>query len=292
MSSIPQHILFLESESTQWGRVTAGTTWSLADETIPTTPPYSLGTCPCGWTQAHHITDCSSTLLLDSKYEDYVDCYTTSIQALAIMWMKSSIRTHCFFFRSSFLHVGIVKRQSHPQVHISFFAFTYDLQIFLVSAPFSQSYVKTQCIKFLKENFVGMMSVRSQCIMLTSKTKKKEQWGFVMNAEIWNQCKDDSCRLFCKFSSQFIPFCWWWFICFLFCFSPSSSFFNTNEHLINVIIWKVFSASNRTFPNSQGSYHWFPKLQAYQLKNANGFMLLMISTLKEAISVLLFRLSE
>lgn len=24
--------------------------------------------------------------------------------------------------------------------------------------------------------------------MLTYKTKKEEQWGFVMNTEIWNQC--------------------------------------------------------------------------------------------------------
>lgn len=38
--------------------------------------------------------------------------------------------------------------------------------------------------------------------------------------------------------------------------------------------------------------HWFPKLQAYQLKNANCFILLMVSTLKGAISTLPFVLSE
>lgn len=51
-----------------------------------------------------------------------------------------------------------------------------DLQIFSVSTPFqTQSYVKPQYIKLIKEHFVSVVFVRFQCMMLTYKTKKKEQ---------------------------------------------------------------------------------------------------------------------
>lgn len=117
--------------------------------------------------------------------------YTTYIQVFAIMWRKSSVRTHfSSFVLLSCIEAWHSRRDNHPQVQISFFAFTWWFtNIFSISFFFqTQCCVKPQYIKLLRQNVGSMMFVRSQCIMLTSKTKKKEQWGFVMNTEIWNQC--------------------------------------------------------------------------------------------------------
>ena len=91
----------------------------------------------------------------------------------------------------------------------------FTLLIFSINSFFKhKSGVKPQYIKVIKEKFVSIMFVRFQCIMLTYKTQKKEQWGFVDEHRKLKSVLRMTAAGFSNFSFQFIPFCCRWFFFF------------------------------------------------------------------------------
>lgn len=193
MPSLPQHIPFLESESTRMGRATL----SLADETVsPPTLPFPKSLCMCINTAASVIVPAFACLTPNTQKR------RGGLSRSLIHYLPRSVCSHVgeqflkdwFFFilflfpvfRHYIAIAIIAHRYKYCMIHCLYLVVYKYLQSQLLFQ--TQSYVKPQYIKLIKENFVSIMCVRFQCVMLTYEIKKKEQWGFVMNTEIWNQC--------------------------------------------------------------------------------------------------------
>lgn len=145
MSFLPQHIPLLASENTWWGRVTARTALSLADEAI--SYPHPTPSTP--WEPVHVGKHMSHQWLLQRfsyltpnvKKIRWIDTRLISKRLLSCgekVPEELGFFFLFFFFHSPFLHLGLMSYgNNHPQVHISFFAFTWWFtNIFSISSFF------------------------------------------------------------------------------------------------------------------------------------------------------------